>query len=247
MEYKYKAPRQIDGFFHDQQKVRWGYVRRRQTELFGEVRKKNRLQTKDILTSDDGAQLVVEPLKKKLGFFERIKGYLPCLDEEGNTGYLQVVERSVVRVALVLLVVLLALATSFYLLFQAARPADDTPIRIASGEMYNPNPENIRLPGITEVHAQAGSTRVSQLLLNVEGNAYNLTYTITLNETGEELYVSQPIPPGYGVREFDMERTLEAGSYPITIHVASSALESDESESSAAYNAGELAATLIVR
>ena len=177
MEYKYKAPRQIDGFFHDQQKVRWGYVRRRQTELFGEVRKKNRLQTKDILTSDDGAQLVVEPLKKKLGFFERIKGYLPCQDEEGHTGYLQVVERSVVRIALLLVVLLLVLATSFYLLFQAARPADDTPIRIASGEMYNPNPENIRLPGITEVHAQAGSTRVSQLLLNVEGNAYNLTYS----------------------------------------------------------------------
>ena len=63
----------------------------------------------------------------------------------------------------------------------------------------------------------------------------------------EELYVSQPIPPGFGVREFDMKRALDAGSYPITIHVASSALESDESESSAAYNAGELAATLIVR
>ena len=44
-----------------------------------------------------------------------------------------------------------------------------------------------------------------------------------------------------------MKRALDAGSYPITIHVASSALESDESESSAAYNAGELAATLIVR
>lgn len=239
--------------YRDEQDHLWLYLREEElTDRYpnggyrrlGDLTKK--ADAKDlVLVGAQGQRHPLSPYRGKLKKNEKVKGYIP-LDEED--AYVRIVEKKKGRLLsyLIAVVLLITIFLGGIWLGQVNRAVDE-PVRIASGELSNPNPENIRLPGITEVHAQAGSTRVSQLLLNVEGNAYNLTYTITLNETGEELYVSQPIPPGYGVREFDMERTLEAGSYPITIHVASSALESDESESSAAYNAGELAATLIVR
>ena len=212
----------------------------------GEVRKKNRLNTDDVLYDGDET-LVVEPPKRKIGFFDKVIGYLPCRNEDDTIDYLRIMGRSVSKIVCLILILVALLGTSLYFIFQAAMPSDDTPIKIAAGEMYNPNPENIRLPGITTVYADVGSTHVEQLLLNVDGNAVNLTYTITLTETGEEIYQSKVIEPGYGVREFNMYRTFEAGEYPITIHVASSALKDDTGESSAAFNAGELEATLIVR
>lgn len=87
---------------------------------------------------------------------------------------------------------------------------------------------------------------MNQLLLNVEGNAYNLQYTIMLKETGEEIYQSKVIRPGYGVREFNMNRSFEAGEYPIVIRVNSSAMEESDNAEDAAYNAGQLEAVLIV-
>ena len=239
--------------YRDEQDHLWLYLREEELtdrypnggyRILGDLTKK--ADAKDlVLVGAQGQRHPLSPYSGKLKKNEKVKGYIP-LDEED--AYVRIVEKKKGRLLsyLIAAVLLITIFLGGIWLGQVNRAVDE-PVRIASGELSNPNPENIRLPGITEVHAQAGNTRVKQLLLNVEGNAYNLTYTITLNETGEELYVSQPIPPGYGVREFDMERTLEAGSYPITIHVASSALESDESESSAAYNAGELAATLIVR
>lgn len=246
MRYEYIKPEQLDGLFKDRSGVKWGYIRKVDISAVGEVRKKNHLETSDVLY-DGEESLPVEPMKRKLGLFDKVIGYLPCKTEGDETVYLRIMGRSVVKILFLIILLTALLGTALFLVFRAARPADDTPIKIASGEMYNPNPENIRLPGITEVYADAGSTRVNQLLLNVEGNAYNLTYTIMLQETEEVIYESKAIPPGYGVREFDMYRTFESGSYPITIHVASSAIDDDTGESSAAFNAGELDAMLVVR
>lgn len=238
--------------YRDEQDHLWLYLREEELtdrypnggyRILGDLTKK--ADAKDlVLVGAQGQRHPLSPYRGKLKKNEKVKGYIP-LDEED--AYVRIVEKKKGRLLsyLIAAVLLITIFLGGIWLGQVNRAVDE-PVRIASGELSNPNPENIRLPGITEVHARAGDTRVKQLLLNVEGNAYNLTYTITLDETGEELYVSQPIPPGYGVQEFDMERTLEAGTYPITIHVASSALQEDDGENSAAYNAGELTAVLIV-
>ncbi len=238
--------------YRDEQDHLWLYLREEELtdrypnggyRILGDLTKK--ADAKDlVLVGAQGQRHPLSPYRGKLKKNEKVKGYIP-LDEED--AYVRIVEKKKGRLLsyLIAAVLLITIFLGGIWLGQVNRAVDE-PVRIASGELSNPNPENIRLPGITEVHARAGDTRVKQLLLNVEGNAYNLTYTITLDETGEELYESRPIPPGYGVQEFDMERTLDTGTYPITIHVASSALQEDDGESNAAYNAGELTAVLIV-
>ena len=230
----------------DGQKQQWHYGHMEEgMSLFGDVRKKNRLETSDCLV-DERKRLIVEPCQKKIGFFEKVRGYIPCQDEEGNQGFVRIIEKSRVKLFALLMIMVALLGGLIWGLIEMSKPVDDTPIRIASGEMTNPNPENIRLPGIERIYADAGDTHVNQLLLNVEGNAYNLKYTIQLKDSGEVLYESKVIEPGYGVREFDMNRSFEAGEYPIVITVNSSALEESGNDESAAYNAGQLEAMLIV-
>lgn len=189
----------------------------------------------------------IEPCKCRLGMFEKSPGCIPGLDQEDKEIWIRIVEISRKRVLLFGLLSILLLGGIGGFLFQMFRPSQDTPIKIHAGEMVNPNPANIRLPGIDKIYADSGDVHVEQLLLNVEGNAYNLQYTITLDQTGEELYQSKVIPPGYGVKEFDMSQSFQKGEYPISITVNSSAAEDQEkSTDRVAYNAGKLKATLVV-
>lgn len=175
---------------------------------------------------------------------EEVMGYIPLADEQE---FVRVIVKK--RKGWLGIFVLLAFVATIFLgglyIGQMNRPIDD-PVAIKSGEMTNPNPENIRLPGIERIYMEAGDTHVNQLLLNVDGNAYNLQYTIALKDTGEELYKSKVIEPGYAVKEFHMNRSFEAGEYPIVIIVNSSALEESKNDENAAYNAGQLEAKLIV-
>ena len=246
MKYTYIKSEHTDGQWKDNRGHPWGYQKNNNHVIvFGDVKRKNRLETNDYL-NDENARIAVEPCRKKLGFFSKEIGYIQCIDEDEQKGCIRIVQASKKRILIVLLIILILLGGGFFGLRELMRPSDDTPIRIASGEMTNPNPENIRLPGIEKIFADAGSTHVEQLLLNVEGNAYNLQYTITLEETGEEIYQSKIIEPGYGVREFDMNRSFESGEYPILITVNSSAQEDEQSNSDTAYNAGQLEAVLVV-
>lgn len=176
---------------------------------------------------------------------EIILGYIPLTQPDC---YLRIVKKR--RGKFVALLALLALLLTIFFgglwLGQKNNPVD-TPVKIKAGSMTNPNPENIRLPGIEKVYANAGKTRVNQPLLNVEGNAVKLTYSIILTETGEEIYKSPAIEPGYGVKQFDMNRTFKKGSYPISILVKASKLKDNKKDSKVAYNAGQLNATLVVK
>lgn len=175
---------------------------------------------------------------------EEVIGYIPLV---GDNEFVRIIRQK--RKRMLGILVLLALIATIFLgglyIGQMNRPIDE-PVAIKSGEMTNPNPENIRLPGIERIYAEAGDTHVNQLLLNVEGNAYNLKYMIQLQDNGEVLYESRVIEPGYAVKEFNMNRSLEAGEYPIVITVNSSAIDDDSGQENAAYNAGQLEAMLIV-
>lgn len=243
---------ECDKIFRDDRKQLWNYISEDEMQklypngghrILGDLAPR---QTDDSLVLDgkNGEYHFLRPYNGKLAKGERVIGYIP-LEEQDS--FVRIVKRKRGRflTGAILMFFLVTIFLGGLWLGQANRPVDD-PVKIASGEMSNPNPENIRLPGITEVHAKAGSTRVNQLLLNVEGNAVNLTYTMTLNETGEEIYQSKIIEPGYGVREFDMYRTFDEGEYPITILVSSSAIDDYDGDTNAAFNAGQLDAVLIV-
>lgn len=51
---------------------------------------------------------------------------------------------------------------------------------------------------------------------NIPANHYSYTVTITLDGTGEELYKSELIDPGYYVNEITLEKRLTKGTHPAT-------------------------------
>ena len=213
--------------------------------VMGDVRinRKENEESAAVLDGED-QELVIGGYSGKLDRGEYIIGFIPLVNDNE---FVRVIQRK--RKRWMGFLILLALIITMFLgglyLGQMNRPIDE-PVAIKSGEMTNPNPENIRLPGIERIYADAGDTHVNQLLLNVEGNAYNLKYTIQLKDSGEVLYESKVIEPGYAVKEFNMNRSFDTGEYPIVITVNSSALEESGNDESAAYNAGQLEAMLIV-
>lgn len=63
---------------------------------------------------------------------------------------------------------------------------------------------------------------------NIEANRYSFQVTLTRDETGDVLYESGIIDPGYYIEYVELEKTLPAGDYPATAVFSTYSL--DESE-----------------
>lgn len=63
---------------------------------------------------------------------------------------------------------------------------------------------------------------------NIAANRYSFQVVIALDETGEKLYESGIIDPGYYIEFIELNRTLESGDYPATAVLSTYSL--DESE-----------------
>lgn len=225
----------------------WTYTTTKPERYLGDVRKVSHLQTENFLKNEkEHHQLKIEPVKQKLGLYERVRGYISCQDQAGNTVWVRIVETSKPKIWTTLLVLLALVGCTFFYVANQKKPIDDTPIKIKTNQMYNPNPENIQLPGISKIYAKSGNPDVTQLLLNIRGNDVKMQYIITLSETGEIIYKSKQIKPGYGVKAFTMNRTFEKGEYPIAIKVKSTSYDKVKKKA-VAYNSGQLNATLVVR
>lgn len=231
----------------DAQGNRWGYTTEKPATFLADIRKKSKLKPENFLVYQE-MRGQLEPVKQKLGMYERVRGYIACEDEQGQLGWVRIVEGSLPKILLTVLALVALLGAGGFYVANLKKPVDDTPIKIKANQLANPNPENIRLPGIEKIYAKQGDPDVTQLLLNVKGNAVKFQYIITLSETGEVLYKSKQINPGYGIKQFTMSRTFKKGKYPISILVKSTALDSSSKKAKkVAYNAGQLNATLVVR
>lgn len=249
MKYNYNESIETNKQWKDSKGQAWGYTTKKVSNYVADVSKKGHVNSNDLLFLEE-RQVVVEPCKKKLGLFEKVAGYIPCTNENNELVYIRIVVAAPVRVLVMLLCLCCLLGGGLCYFKNTLKPSDDTPIKIKTGQLTNPNPNNIRLPGIEKIYMEANQKHVNQPLLNVEGNAYNLKYTIVLAQTGEVLYTSKVIKPGYGVKQFDMNRTFKKGQYPITITVSSSAQQDrkkKDKDKKLAYNAGKLNAVLVVQ
>lgn len=249
MQYRYDSAIKTSKKWQDKNNQQWGYLKKKPEVIFADAYKKSRVTSKEQLVLDN-QKLDLEPAKKRLGLFEKVVGYIPCRDEDNQLGYVRIISAAPLRVLTTLLVLLALVAGGMYYFKQSLQPADDTPIKIKTGQLTNPDPKNIMLPGIENMYVKAGQTQVNQPLLNVEGNQYNLTYTLALEETGEVIYTSPTIKPGYGVKQFNLNRTFKKGTYQVTITVDSSAQQDNAKKNKnkqVAYNAGRLHATLVVQ
>ena len=63
---------------------------------------------------------------------------------------------------------------------------------------------------------------------NIETNRYSFTVSITLDDTGEVVYESGLIDPGYYIEYVELSKTLQSGNYPATAHFTTYSLDETE-------------------
>ena len=98
----------------------------------------------------------------------------------------------------------------------------DDPIVDYTGPLTNNNPDdpgNIALPGYPSLVFPANSKKVTLELPNPSGNPCYFQYTLTIAETDEVLYQSEPIEPGKMVKELTLNRALSQGTYTLRITI----------------------------
>lgn len=81
----------------------------------------------------------------------------------------------------------------------------------------NTDPDHISLPGYDSVTLQAGTDTAYVALWNPPKNPCYFKFSIILDE--ETLYETGLIEPGKAVTEIKLNRTFEAGTYPIQIKI----------------------------
>ena len=79
----------------------------------------------------------------------------------------------------------------------------------------------IAIPGRTRLELPAGVTEADITLHNPDANAgyYDLEFTLKLTETGEMLFSTGLIPPGYKCSHVTLSKQLDAGEYEATLFV----------------------------
>ena len=192
-----------------------------------------------------GGEAPVSPFRAKLGYSQKVLGYIPCEDEEGALVYVRVIGRSWLRLLLPLLLLLAVITGGLWWYFTLSSVPDLEDSAIAyqmPNGLKNEDPSQIMIPGISGFTLEEGGTRIEHVLYNPEGNPCYFKYRIMLRDTQEVLYESGLVKPGTAIMEFDLNRTLEAGSYDVTVLVETTSVEDPEAE----MNRGAVNTTITV-
>ena len=90
--------------------------------------------------------------------------------------------------------------------------------------------KSILFGGGGNIKIEANSTAQSfsyQTFKNNEKNPCFLEYSMCLQDTGEIIYTSGLVPPGYQITEFEFTRALPEGDYPVTIKTAAYSFDTE--------------------
>ena len=77
---------------------------------------------------------------------------------------------------------------------------------------------NIAIPGYEKLSFAAGKRSQVVNLGNPPENACTFVLTLTLDEGGETLWTGKALKPGEAFTRITLERALDAGEYPATLH-----------------------------
>ena len=100
-----------------------------------------------------------------------------------------------------------------------------------------------QIPGYKSIEIPAGTKEVSVELTNPEENQVYFQISFYLPETDETIYASDLIKPGQSLYEITLDKSMEAGEYPLTIRYATYSAD----EAMTPRNGAEVNCTLIVR
>ena len=125
----------------------------------------------------------------------------------------------------------------------------DPNAQVYSGE----DPENIggaetgvAIPGYGELSISANTQNIDLIFLNPSSNGesektYYLTFELILKDTGESLWKSGKVRPGYSVNQEVLKRALPAGTYDVIIKTQPYTAEG------ATANSANMETTLVVQ
>lgn len=78
------------------------------------------------------------------------------------------------------------------------------------------------------MHFVAGQREQNYIFSNPEVNPCYFRITITLSDTGETIYTSDLLPPGYSISRFTLDRALDAGEYDVVVHFDTFSFDSEQ-------------------
>ena len=234
MQYRYDEQGNENRSWKDRRKHSWSCLNQKgfmeQTKgkavIFADAGVKGKA-TDDMLT-DGKHSLPLYLTRQKPGFFQKIEGYIPCADDQ-QKGYVRVIGTAAGRIIALLLLLAALIAGGVYLWLTNQEEGPNLDREAVAYEMpagmVNDDPNQIALPGYSVLTVSNSDNIVHMPLINPEGNVCYFVYTISLADTGEVLYESGYIKPGTGVPEFELNQTLEPGTYDIKVDVATWSVE----------------------
>ena len=102
--------------------------------------------------------------------------------------------------------------------------------------------ENIAIPGYEKLSFAAGKTAQAVNLKNTADNACTFVLTLSLDESGETLWTGKALSPGEAFTRITLNRALNAGEYPATLHYDCYTIEDNQP-----LNGAEIQLTLEVK
>ena len=102
--------------------------------------------------------------------------------------------------------------------------------------------ENIAIPGYEKLSFAAGKTAQAVNLKNPAENACTFVLSLTLDESGETLWMGEALSPGEAFTRITLTKALDAGSYTATLHYDCYTIEDNQP-----LNGAEIQLTLEVK
>lgn len=126
------------------------------------------------------------------------------------------------QLALAVVVMLALITGAVYLGTVLGNKNASDPIVDYTGGLNNgdfADPSGITLPGYSALTFAANSKKVALELPNPTGNPCYFRYTLTIVETGEEIYQSELLAPGKAIETLTLNQALSAGTYTLRIEI----------------------------
>ena len=233
----------------------WGYLMGKELmerypnggyRIVADMRRKEG-RREDLLLEDKGAVCRLHPYQRKKRRLERTGGYIDVRTDREEDVYVRIVKpalfRGLILPVLILLLLTIGILLGWWLSRRDQVPGlDEAAVSYRVEGLKNTDPESIALPGISLVEMEAGQRTVEFPLINPEGNVCYMKYIISETETGEVLYESGLIEPGKAVTSFEINRTLDPGTYDILVQVKTS----DINDYTVELNGAQIPAELVV-
>lgn len=259
MQYRVRKDITSSNTFTDKINNQWPYITPKEYQKFskdekricGDLRGKDSGSLDRILVckdeSEEAYQIGLYEYKGKKRWYEKTAGYVPAeYGREGRPCFVRVLTLSPFKAILLPLLILIFLAgivlgTMWYLNREPGPNLDDTAVAYKFEGLVNTDPTSTMIPMIDNIEVYGGP-HVEQALINPEGNTCYFIYSITLDDTGEEIYRSDLIEPGKAIVGFDLTDTPAAGSYNVTINVEARDIDDYEQE----VNGGQIQAVMTI-